>query len=93
MLTNWHINGLATWHWLQEGFATYYALLAERDIFGEDYFYYRLYESAEQLKQLSDTGKGQKLVNAKASSLTYYQKGAWALHILKERVMNINMEM
>jgi len=73
-------------HWLQEGFATYYALLAERDIFGEDYFYYRLYESAEQLKQLSDTGKGQKLVNAKASSLTYYQKGAWALHILKESV-------
>jgi len=76
-------------HWLQEGFATYYALLAERDIFGEDYFYYRLYESAEQLKQLSDTGKGQKLVNAKASSLTYYQKGAWALHILKERVGEI----
>ena len=73
-------------HWLQEGLATYYALLAERDIFGENYFYYRLYESAEQLKQLSDTGKGQKLVNAKASSLTYYQKGAWALHILRERV-------
>ena len=24
-------------HWLQEGFATYYALLAERDIFGYDY--------------------------------------------------------
>ncbi len=25
-------------HWLQEGFATYYALLAEREVFGEDYF-------------------------------------------------------
>jgi aminopeptidase N len=25
-------------HWLQEGFATYYALLAERDIYGDDYF-------------------------------------------------------
>ena len=26
-------------HWLQEGFATYYALLAERQLFGDDYFY------------------------------------------------------
>ena len=37
-------------HWLQEGFATYYALLAEREIYGEDYFYSKLYESAQQLK-------------------------------------------
>lgn len=73
-------------HWLQEGFATYYALLAEREIFGEDYFYFKLYESAEQLRELSDQGKGQKLVAAGGSSLTYYQKGAWALHILKETV-------
>jgi aminopeptidase N len=73
-------------HWLQEGFATYYALLAECEIFGDDYFYYKLYESAEQLRELSDQGKGQKLVGAGGSSLTYYQKGAWALHILKEKV-------
>ncbi|WP_299765642.1 M1 family metallopeptidase [uncultured Dokdonia sp.] len=73
-------------HWLQEGFATYYALLAEREVFGDDYFYYKLYESAEQLRELSDQGKGQKLVAAGGSSLTYYQKGAWALHILKETV-------
>ncbi|MFC4635580.1 M1 family metallopeptidase [Dokdonia ponticola] len=73
-------------HWLQEGFATYYALLAEREIFGDDYFYFKLYESAEQLRDLSDQGKGQQLVAAGGSSLTYYQKGAWALHILKETV-------
>jgi len=73
-------------HWLQEGFATYYALLAEREIFGEDYFYYKLYTSAEELKELSDQGKGQAVLNPKASSLTFYQKGAWALHILRERV-------
>ncbi|MGM0635612.1 MAG: M1 family metallopeptidase [Bacteroidota bacterium] len=73
-------------HWLHEGFATYYALLAEREIFGEDYFYYKLYESAEQLKELSDQGKGEKLLSEGASSLTYYQKGAWALHILREKV-------
>lgn len=73
-------------HWLHEGFATYYALLAEREIFGEDYFYYKLFESAEQLRALSDQGKGQKLVAAGGSSLTYYQKGAWAVHILRELV-------
>ena len=73
-------------HWLHEGFATYYALLAEREIFGDDYFYFKLYESAEQLRELSDAGKGQKLVAKGGSSLTYYQKGAWAVHILRELV-------
>ncbi|MDP2688260.1 MAG: M1 family metallopeptidase [Aequorivita sp.] len=73
-------------HWLQEGFATYYALLAERDIFGEDYYYWQLYQTAEQLKAMSDEGKGESLLNPKASSLTFYQKGAWALHILKELI-------
>ncbi len=73
-------------HWLQEGFATYYALLAEREIFGDDYYYWKLYETAERLKELSDSGKGEALLNPKASSLTFYQKGAWALHILREKV-------
>lgn len=75
-----------THHWLHEGFATYYALLAEKDIFGDDYFYWKLFQSAEQLKALSDEGKGEILLDPKASSLTYYEKGAWALHILKEKV-------
>jgi len=75
-----------THHWLQEGFATYFALLAEREIFGEDYYYWKLYQSAEQLKALSDEGKGQSLLDPNASSLIFYEKGAWALHILKERI-------
>lgn len=73
-------------HWLQEGFATYYALLAEKEVFGEDYFYWNLYQSAEALKQMSDSGKGESLLNPNASSLTFYQKGAWALHILRELI-------
>ena len=73
-------------HWLHEGFATYYAMLAERELFGDDYYYWKLYESAEQLKELSDKGKGESLLTPNSSSLTYYQKGAWALHILRERV-------
>jgi aminopeptidase N len=73
-------------HWLQEGFSTYYALLAEKEIFGEDYFYWKLYQSAEQLIMLSDEGKGESLLDPNASSLTFYEKGAWALHILKEMI-------
>lgn len=73
-------------HWLQEGFATYYALLAEKEIFGADYFYWQLLQHAEQLHALSEEGKGESLLNPKASSLTFYQKGAWALHVLRELV-------
>ena len=73
-------------HWLQEGFATYYALLAEKEIFGEDYYYWKLFQSAEELKHMSDQGKGEALLKERASSLTVYQKGAWALHILNELV-------
>ncbi|MFV5689928.1 M1 family metallopeptidase [Flavobacterium sp. ZT3R25] len=72
-------------HWLQEGFATYYALLAEKEIYGEDYFYSKLYESAQQLKFASRTDTIP-VLNAKASSLTFYQKGAWALHVLHEAI-------
>ncbi|MEZ4795507.1 MAG: M1 family metallopeptidase [Flavobacteriaceae bacterium] len=73
-------------HWLHEGFATYYALLAERALFGTDYYYWKLFQSAEQLKALSEEGKGEYLLDPKASSLTFYEKGAWALHILKETI-------
>jgi len=75
-----------THHWLHEGFATYYALLAEREIFGEDYYYWKLYNTAEQLKAISDQGKGQRLLDPQASSLTFYEKGAWALHMLRELI-------
>jgi aminopeptidase N len=72
-------------HWLQEGFATYYALLAEREIYGEDYFNWKLYEIAEELQQAAKTDTIP-ILNEKASSLTYYKKGAWALHILRNAV-------
>ncbi|CAN1536624.1 PepN Aminopeptidase N [Flavobacteriaceae bacterium] len=72
-------------HWIQEGFATYYALLAEKAIYGEDYFYSKLYESSMQLKQASKTDTIP-VLNAKASSLSFYQKGAWALHVLREGI-------
>jgi aminopeptidase N len=70
-------------HWLQEGFATYYALLAEREIRGDDYFYGKLYETAQQIKYASRTDSIP-ILNEKASSLSFYQKGAWALFVLQE---------
>jgi aminopeptidase N len=72
-------------HWLQEGFATYYALLAEKAIFGEDHFNWKLYEMASALGRaaMQDTIP---ILNPKASSLTFYQKGAWALHVLREQI-------
>ncbi len=72
-------------HWLQEGFATYYALLAEKELFGEDYFYSKLNDYAKLLQQASKTDTIP-VLNAKASSLTFYQKGAWALHVLEEGI-------
>jgi len=76
----------STHHWLQEGFATYFAQLAEKEVFGDDYYYWKLYNAAEQLKEMSDSGKGENLLNPKASSLTFYEKGAWALTLLRQKI-------
>ena len=78
-------------HWLQEGFATYYALLAEQSVFGEDYFYHQLWEMATQLERASaeDT---EPILSEKASSLTFYKKGAWALHALREEIGTENFK-
>lgn len=72
-------------HWLQEGFATYYALLAERKIFGDDYFYNALYHNSLQLRN-AEKKDSIPILNDKASSLTFYQKGAWALHVIRESI-------
>ena len=72
-------------HWLHEGFATYYALLAEEKLFGEDHFNYELYKMAETLQQASKTDTIP-VMNEKASTLSFYQKWAWALHVLREGI-------
>lgn len=73
-------------HWLQEGFATYYALLAERAVFGDDYYYWRLYEYAQELLEQEGAEQATALLDPKASSTTFYKKGAWALHMLHLKV-------
>ncbi|XCF04850.1 M1 family metallopeptidase [Tamlana crocina] len=75
-----------THHWLQEGFATYYALLAERGVFGDDYYYWQLYEYAQELQEQDKVGGGTSLLDPKSSSTTFYKRGAWVLHLLRETV-------
>ena len=72
-------------HWLQEGFATYYALLAEKNVFGDDYFFWKMYEMAEKIQRATkmDTIP---ILNEKASSLSFYQKGAWAIHVMRTKI-------
>ncbi|NND16449.1 MAG: M1 family metallopeptidase, partial [Eudoraea sp.] len=73
-------------HWLHEGFATYYALLAEAAVLGEEGMYWKLYDKARALQKTSEAGQGEALTNPKASSLTFYDKGAWALVMLRDLV-------
>ena len=75
-----------THHWLQEGFATYYALLAEKEVFGDDYYYWQLYEYAQELLEQDKLGQSTSLLDPKSSSTTFYKKGAWVLHMLREQV-------
>lgn len=72
-------------HWLQEGFATYYGMLSDRHIFGDNYFYWRLYQDAQKIEQAS-TSDDMPILSGKASTLSYYQKGAWALHVIREAI-------
>lgn len=87
---NWVTEQSETHHWLHEGFATYYAYLAEREIFGADAFYWRLWETAQALTHLSQEGQGEALTQPAAGSLTLYEKGAWALVLLREKIGDTN---
>jgi aminopeptidase N len=73
-------------HWLHEGFATYYAQLAEKELFGDDHYYWKLYSSLIALQNTIEMGEGQRLTDPKASSLVFYEKGAWALYVLRNQV-------
>jgi aminopeptidase N len=59
--------------------------LAEQELFGDDHFYMKMYDIAEQLQRASKTDTIP-IWNEKASSLSFYQKGAWALQVLREGV-------
>ena len=64
-------------HWLQEGFATYYSMLAEGEIYGPAHLSMLFYKQAEALIEASKKGSKKSLTNAGASSLTFYQHGGY----------------
>ncbi|WP_297764771.1 M1 family metallopeptidase [uncultured Muriicola sp.] len=76
----------ASSHWLHEGFATFYASLAEKELFGDEYFYWLLFDKAQALEALARKGEGESLQDPKASSITFYDKGALGVYVLRERL-------
>lgn len=78
-------------HWLQEGFSTYYALLVERELYGVDHFYWELYEMAEKIQKDALYNKNTKVVSEKATTTTYYDKGAWAIFYLSTQIGEENL--
>jgi aminopeptidase N len=79
-------------HWLQEGFATYFAALSDKNILGTDHFYFKMYETANQILQSEKTDTIP-VMNPKASSLSFYQKGAWALFYLNEKIGDVKFDL
>ena len=73
-------------HWLHEGFATFYALLAEKELFGEEYYFWKLYDMAQGLSSMAREGRGEALTDPKAGSATFYEKGALALELLRHQM-------
>ncbi len=78
----------STDHWLQEGLATFYALKTEKKLYGDDYYYNKLYQSAKQIKAAAKTEK-YPIVSPNASTLSLYEKSAWALVLLEQNVGKI----
>ncbi len=71
-------------HWLHEGFATYYAYLAEEAVLGREYLDWKLLQTARILEDLDKRGEGASLLDPQAGSLIFYEKGAWALFLLRD---------
>ena len=76
-------------HWLHEAFATYYARLIDRKIFGKVFADYQTYLYDRQIiaNQNIDTIP---LHRPNASSLTYYQKGAKIIAMLRQEIGDEN---
>ena len=76
--------------WLNEGFATYYSLLYDKELLGNDYFKYRLHSNARGiLGNANDTipivYKG---YNNPMEQFSFraYPKGGWVLHMLRSEL-------
>jgi aminopeptidase N len=71
-------------HWLHEGFATYYQWLMEKEVYGQMHFDWERKLAADLVFEASKHDS-YPLMNGKAGSYRFYQKGAWVLHMLNQQ--------
>ena len=76
--------------WLNEGFATYYSLLYDRSLLGDDFFKHGLYKNAQGIfRNAKDTipivykGYAEPM---EQFSFRAYPKGGWVLHMLRSQM-------
>jgi aminopeptidase N len=78
--------------WLSEGFATYFTLLYIEHAYGRDEFVAGLRTARQTVLDYDAKTPGVRVVHdnladmAKVTSPITYQKGAWTLHMLRERM-------
>ena len=75
----------STHHWLHEGFASYYAWLAEKEVFGPDRFALLRKESLERVLAAEERDMFP-LAHGQAGSERFYDKGAWVLFMLRKSI-------
>ncbi len=78
--------------WLSEGFATYFTLLFIEHAYGKEKFVAGLKESREKIFEFDKANPDYRIVHdnlsdmSKVTTIQTYQKGAWILHMLRNRV-------
>ncbi len=73
-------------HWIHESFATFLAREAEKDIYGKNYYDWKNHLEKKRIISAFRHGDTVPLLNGKASSLTFYQKGATILRMMRNKL-------
>ncbi|MDX1637353.1 MAG: M1 family aminopeptidase [Balneolaceae bacterium] len=95
---HWFGNAVteSTWDdaWLSEGFATYFTKMFREHAFGWDDFQQEMHSARDRVLEYYMDNPGYKIISDRSpetesvTSLATYQKGAWVLHMLRNRVGN-----